>query len=49
LAGRSLVGKPLVYIDSRGRLSLGVNQANFAQTGSAGEGAAPFIPRKVAP
>jgi S-adenosylmethionine hydrolase len=25
------VGKPLFYIDSRGRLSLGVNQRNFAQ------------------
>jgi S-adenosylmethionine hydrolase len=25
------VGKPLFYIDSRGRLSLGINQRNFAQ------------------
>jgi S-adenosylmethionine hydrolase len=25
------VGKPLFYIDSRGRLSLGVNQRNFSQ------------------
>jgi S-adenosylmethionine hydrolase len=26
------VGKPLAYIDSRGRLSLGINQRNFAET-----------------
>lgn len=26
------VGKPLFYIDSRGRLSMGMNQRNFAQT-----------------
>jgi S-adenosylmethionine hydrolase len=26
------VGKPLMYIDSRGRLSLGINQRNFATT-----------------
>ena len=26
------VGKPLFYIDSRGRLSLGINQRNFAET-----------------
>jgi len=26
------VGKPLFYIDSRGRLSMGINQRNFAQT-----------------
>jgi S-adenosylmethionine hydrolase len=26
------VGKPLFYIDSRGRLSLGVNQGNFSTT-----------------
>jgi S-adenosylmethionine hydrolase len=26
------VGKPLFYIDSRGRLSMGLNQRNFAQT-----------------
>jgi S-adenosylmethionine hydrolase len=25
------VGKPLAYIDSRGRLSLGVNQRSFAE------------------
>jgi len=29
--GEVPVGKPLFYIDSRGRLSLGVNQRNFAQ------------------
>jgi S-adenosylmethionine hydrolase len=26
------VGKPLAYIDSRGRLSFGINQRNFAET-----------------
>jgi S-adenosylmethionine hydrolase len=26
------VGKPLMYIDSRGRLSFGINQRNFATT-----------------
>jgi hypothetical protein len=26
------VGKPLAYIDSRGRLSLGINQRSFAET-----------------
>ena len=26
------VGKPLLYIDSRGRLSMGINQRNFAET-----------------
>jgi S-adenosylmethionine hydrolase len=25
-------GKPLFYIDSRGRLSIGLNQRNFAET-----------------
>jgi hypothetical protein len=26
------VGKPLFYIDSRGRLSLGIDQRNFSET-----------------
>jgi S-adenosylmethionine hydrolase len=26
------VGAPLFYIDSRGRLSLGINQRNFSET-----------------
>ncbi len=40
------VGKGLFYIDSRGRLSLGINQRNFAETYKVGEGAALFIPKK---
>lgn len=40
------VGKPLFYIDSRGRLSLGVNQRNFSEIYKIGEGAALFIPKK---
>ncbi|HEX7760148.1 MAG TPA: SAM-dependent chlorinase/fluorinase [Caulobacteraceae bacterium] len=40
------VGKPLFYIDSRGRLSLGVNQRNFSEIYKVGEGAALFIPKK---
>ena len=40
------VGKELFYIDSRGRLSLGINQGNFAATYKVGEGAELTIPRK---
>ena len=40
------VGQGLFYIDSRGRLSLGLNQRDFAQTYKVGEGASLFIPRK---
>ncbi len=40
------VGKELFYIDSRGRLSLGINQGNFAVTYKVGEGAELTIPRK---
>jgi S-adenosylmethionine hydrolase len=40
------VGKELFYIDSRGRLSLGINQRDFAETYKVGEGAALTIPRK---
>ena len=42
------VGKELLYIDSRGRMSLGINEANFAQTFKVGEGAKVAIPRKGA-
>lgn len=41
------VGQGLFYIDSRGRLSLGINQRNFAETYKAGEGTKLFIPRKA--
>ncbi|HEY1256926.1 MAG TPA: SAM-dependent chlorinase/fluorinase [Terracidiphilus sp.] len=40
------VGKELFYIDSRGRLSVGINQGNFAVTYKVGEGAELTIPRK---
>ena len=40
------VGKELLYIDSRGRLSLGINQRNFSATYRVGEGAELTIPRK---
>jgi S-adenosylmethionine hydrolase len=40
------VGKPLFYIDSRGRLSLGINQRDFSQTYDVGEGAELTIPKK---
>jgi S-adenosylmethionine hydrolase len=39
-------GKPLFYIDSRGRLSLAVNQGNFAETYRINPPAQLFIPRK---
>lgn len=42
------VGKELLYVDSRGRMSLGVNEANFAETFKVGEGAKVVIPRKAA-
>jgi len=42
------VGKELLYIDSRGRMSLGVNEANFAETFKVGEGAKVTIPRNPA-
>jgi S-adenosylmethionine hydrolase len=40
------VGNPLFYIDSRRRLSLGINQRSFADTYKVGEGADLMIPRK---
>jgi len=40
------VGKELFYIDSRGRLSLGINQRNFSETYKVGEGAEISIPKK---
>jgi S-adenosylmethionine hydrolase len=40
------VGKPLFYIDSRGRLSLGINQRNFATTYGVDAPAELMIPRK---
>jgi S-adenosylmethionine hydrolase len=40
------IGKELFYIDSRGRLSLGINQRNFSETYKVGEGATLTIPKK---
>jgi S-adenosylmethionine hydrolase len=40
------VGKELFYIDSRGRLSLGIDQRNFSETYKVGEGAELSIPKK---
>jgi len=40
------VGKPLFYIDSRGRLSLGINQRNFAERYKVEASAKLFIPKK---
>jgi len=40
------VGEPLFYIDSRGRLSLAINQGNFAESYKINPPAQLFIPRK---
>jgi len=40
------VGKELFYIDSRGRLSIGIDQRNFSATYKVGEGAKLTIPKK---
>ena len=40
------VGKGLLYIDSRGRLSVGINQRNFAETNAVQTGASVVIPMK---
>jgi len=42
------VGKELFYIDSRGRLGIGINQGHFSETYKVGEGAEVRIPRKGA-
>jgi S-adenosylmethionine hydrolase len=40
------IGKELFYIDSRGRLSIGIDQGNFAETYKIGEGAELSIPKR---
>lgn len=40
------IGKPLFYIDSRGRLSLGIDQGNFFETYKVPQAAELLIPRK---
>jgi S-adenosylmethionine hydrolase len=42
------VGKELFFIDSRGRLSLGIDQGNFSKVYKIGEGAELTIPKKAA-
>ena len=43
------VGAPLLYVDSRGRVGLAVNQGNFSKVHKITPPAAIFIPRKDAP
>jgi hypothetical protein len=40
------VSKELFYIDSRSRLSLGIDQGNFSETYKVGEGTELTIPKK---
>ena len=43
------VGEPLLYVDSRGRISLALNQRNFSQVNKIAPPGTIFIPRKGAP
>ncbi|MGB8476327.1 MAG: SAM-dependent chlorinase/fluorinase [Candidatus Acidiferrum sp.] len=43
------VGEPLLYVDSRGRIALALNQGNFSQVHKITPPATLFIPRKGAP
>lgn len=43
------VGEPLLYIDSRGRIGLALNQRNFSQVNKIAPPGTLFIPRKGAP
>jgi S-adenosylmethionine hydrolase len=43
------VGQPLLYVDSRGRVSLAINQGNFAQLNKVAVPGTVFIPQKGAP
>jgi S-adenosylmethionine hydrolase len=43
------VGEPLLYIDSRGRIGLALNQRNFSQVNKITPPGTLFIPRKGAP
>jgi S-adenosylmethionine hydrolase len=40
------VGKPLLYIDSRGRVAIALNQGDFLQTYKISPAVPIFIPRK---
>jgi S-adenosylmethionine hydrolase len=41
------VGEPLLYVDSRGRIGLAINQGNFSQTHKVLPPAALFIPKRT--
>jgi hypothetical protein len=43
------VGEPLLYIDSRGRIGLALNQRNFSQVDKIAPPGTLFVPRKGAP
>ena len=43
------VGEPLLYVDSRGRVAVAVNQGNYSQKYKIAPPASIFIPRKSAP
>lgn len=43
------VGEPLLYVDSRGRIGLAINQGNFSQTHKILPPASLFIPKKGEP
>jgi len=43
------VGEPLLYVDSRGRVALALNQRNFSQVNKITPPGTVFIPRKGAP
>ena len=43
------VGEPLLYIDSRGRVAIAVNQGNYSQKYKITPPVPIFIPRKSAP
>jgi S-adenosylmethionine hydrolase len=42
------VGQPLLYVDSRGRVALAINQGNFAQFNKVAVPGTVFIPKKTA-
>jgi len=43
------VGEPLLYVDSRGRVGLAVNERNFSVVNKITPPASIFIPKKGAP
>lgn len=43
------VGEPLLYVDSRGRVAIAINQGNYSQKYKVAPPASIFIPRKSAP